>query len=278
MLKKSIASLFEEAHITDTALLPFSECRVTNARLLEEKEGFLPQSAILFLLPYYTKKPDGFSAYAASRDYHHFIKTLYASLLPRLEASFPPYRFYAYTDHAPIDERHAAVRAGLGVFGKNGLLLTEKYSSYQFIAEVLTDAPPALLGEAELHPLTACEDCGCCRLACPTGILRGEGEACLSAITQKKGELSEDEARLLIENDTVWGCDACQECCPYTLRAKKNGTIYTHIPYFLEDCIYALSYEAIEKMPKDTFKKYAFAWRGRQVLLRNLKIREKSEE
>ncbi len=274
MLKKAVADLFRESFIVDTALLPFSECCITNARLLEDKEGFSPKSAILFLLPYYTKSPDGFSAYAAPRDYHHFIKVLYASLLPRLEALFAPYRFYAYTDHAPIDERHAAVRAGLGVFGKNGLLLTEKYGSYQFIAEVLSDAPISALGEADVYPLSACEDCGRCRAACPTGILRGEGEDCLSAITQKKGELTEKECRLLIENDTVWGCDACQECCPYTLRAKKNGTIYTHIPYFLEDCIYALSYEAIEKMPKELFRQYAFAWRGRAVLLRNLRLKE----
>ena len=275
MLKKALSSLFAEAHIVDTALLPFSECRQTLPRLLEEKEGFAPQSVILFLLPYYTKKPEGFSAYAAPRDYHHFIKALYATLLPQLEASLSPYRFYAFTDHSPIDERHAAVRAGLGVFGQNGLLLTEKYSSYQFIAEIITDAPLALLGEADLAPLASCLACGRCRDACPTGILRGEGEDCLSAITQKKGALSPEEEALLRREGSAWGCDACQEACPYTERAKKNGTIYTTIPYFREECIYSLSTALIETMPKERFRQYAFAWRGRQVLLRNLKLLNK---
>ena len=85
-----------------------------------------------------------------------------------------------------------------------------------------------------------CEDCGRCKTACPTGILRGEGKDCLSAITQKKGELTHEEERLILENNTVWGCDACQSCCPYTIRAKARGTVYTPIPYFKEECIIEL--------------------------------------
>ena len=197
MLKDSLSALFTAHCIEDVALLPFSECKVQKGYLLEKKEGFCPSSVILFLLPYYTETPDNFSAYAVCRDYHFFIRELENTLLPKLEEAFSPYRFYAFTDHSPIDEREAAVRSGLGVFGKNGLLLTEKYSSFHFIAEIFTDAPLSLLGEAKLHPFATCFQCGACQRACPSGVLRGEGKECLSAITQKKGELSADEERLL---------------------------------------------------------------------------------
>lgn len=275
-MEKDYRSLFLSEGIDSVALLPFSECKVTLSGLLE-KEDFRPESAILFLIPYFGGFPENLSAYAAAEDYHLFVKALHEHLSPALASLFPGYRFRAYADHSPIDERHAAVRAGLGVFGKNGLLLTEKYSSFQFIGEILTDAPTALLGEYILHPLTSCEGCGSCLAACPTGILRGEGADCLSAITQRKGELTETEMALIRRHHTVWGCDECQRVCPYTRRAMQSGSIYTSIPFFRENRIECLTAEMLSGMDKDTFRRRAFAWRGRKTVERNLAVLQKNK-
>ena len=272
-MNESISLLFGEEKIDSFALLPFSACRVTRPYLYE-KEGLVPQSAILFLMPYYTLTPENFSAYAAPRDYHLYIKALGKRLLARLEALYPKHRFFIFADHSPIDERHAAVLGGLGVFGKNGLLLSEKYGSYQFIGEILSDAPPSLLGEVTLFPLRSCLDCGACRRACPTGILGGSGTECLSAITQKKGELSEEEKALMRRENTAWGCDACQSVCPYNLRAKEAGTLITPIPFFKEKLIARFDSEMLAALDESAFAERAFSWRGRAVAQRNAKILE----
>ena len=276
-MKSTVCKLFADEGLTDVAFLPFSACRVTLPRLLE-KEGFAPQSVILFLVPYFGGYAENLSAYAATEDYHLFAKELGARLSPALSSLFPDFRFRLFSDHSPIDERHAAVRAGLGVFGKNGLLLTERYSSFQFIGEIITDVPAALWGETPLFPLRGCEGCGRCLSACPTGILRGEGEDCLSAITQKKGELSPDEKALMRKHHTAWGCDACQKCCPYTQRALASGSIYTPLPFFQKNRIHALSSALLSHMPEEEFRRRAFAWRGRKTVERNVALLEKEDE
>lgn len=266
--------LFFREHIDSVAVLPLSECRVTLPRLLGA-DGTIPVSAILFLIPYFGGFPENLSAYAAAEDYHLFVRELYERLSPALSELFPDYHFRMYADHSPIDERLAAVRAGLGVFGKNGLLLTEKYSSFQFIGEILTDAPTELLGGYTLFPLSSCTGCGKCLAACPTGVLRGEGADCLSAITQRKGKLSEEEVALLRRCHTVWGCDECQRVCPYTERAISSGSIYTPIPFFRENRIEHLTSASLAEMDEDTFRRRAFAWRGRGVVERNTTLIEK---
>lgn len=272
-MTNELKKLFLEEHIKKAAHLPLEVCRVSLPKLLEENP-FEARSVILFLMPYYVDTPDNFSAYAAAEDYHFYVKQLSARLIPRLTELYHGYQFRLFADHSPIDERHAAVLSGLGVFGKNGLLLTEEYSSFQFIGEIVSDAPPTLFGEYNLFPLSSCENCGACLSACPTGILRGEGCDCLSAITQKKGELSEEEKSLMRRYHTAWGCDVCQNVCPYTLRAKKNGTIYTDIPFFKENRITHFSSEMLASLDKAQFSRRAFGWRGRKTAERNAKIIE----
>ena len=268
-MKQELTTFFQNEKIEKWAHLPFSACRVTLPKLLEKEEDFTPQSVILFLIPYFGGFPQNLSAYAASEDYHLFVKTLWERLSPRLAARFPLYRFRMYADHSPIDERHAAVCAGLGVFGKNGLLLTREFSSFQFIGEILTDAPPNALGDYTLFPLRGCENCGKCLSACPTGVLRGKEKDCLSAVTQRKGALSTAEEALMKQVGTAWGCDECQRVCPYTARALAEGTIYSPIPFFRENRIEALTPKTLSALDKEAFRRRAFAWRGHAVAERN---------
>ena len=112
-----------------------------------------------------------------------------------------------------------------------------------------------------------CISCGACRRACPTGCLRGEGESCLSAITQRKGELTEEEAEMMRKFNTVWGCDLCQSSCPHNIKPKV-----TPLRFFHEDRITRLTRERLDGMSKEEFNARAFAWRGRKTVERNLAI------
>ncbi|MCQ2413915.1 MAG: hypothetical protein MJ082_03850, partial [Clostridia bacterium] len=137
---------------------------------------------------------------------------------------------------------------------------------YIFIADVITDIPPEELGATEPKEIRACLHCGKCLAACPTGILRGEGTDCLSAITQRKGELLPGEINLMKKYNTVWGCDECQCHCPFNKNAEK-----TPVGFFYEERIGKLTSEILTGMSKEEFMKRAFSWRGRKTVERNLK-------
>ena len=273
MVTEQIKKAFSAEGIDKIALLPFSECCVTNPHLYE-KRGFLPKSVLVFLIPYYTKAPDNFSAYAAAEDYHYYAKALYERMEGALRRLYPEGDFLGFADHSPIDERDAAIKGGLGVFGKNRLLISKEYGTYQFIGEFLSTLPPEAFGEVSVSPFTLCIGCGACQSACPTGVLRGESDACLSAITQKKGELTEEEKALMRNVGTAWGCDECQRVCPYTKEALRLGTALSQIPFFKENLILHLDTKAVEEMPDEAFSRRAFAWRGRKTVLRNTRILE----
>lgn len=257
---------FEKEGIECYSVLSYSDCRESAPRIMQ-REPFAPKSVIIFLIPYFAGVPKNISRYAASRDYHLYIKEVNERLAKEIKAHFPTAMAKGYGDHSPIDERSAALVAGLGVLGDNGLLINEKYGSYVFIADLVTDIDPAQLCAKPPREVRSCEHCGACKRACPTGILRGEGSDCLSAITQRKGELTEDECALMREYNTAWGCDICQTACPYNKNPRK-----TPIPFFYTDPIYNLTEDILDKMDKKTFLSRAFSWRGRKTVERNLKI------
>jgi len=246
------------------ATLSYSDCRVTNPALIE-REGFIPKSVIIYLLPYYVGETENISRYAAALDYHIAIRNVADGLIERLSKEYPGASFKGYGDHSPIDEIHAGIAAGLGILGDNGLLINEKYGSYIFVGDVLTDIEPQLLGAVEPRGLATCIHCGECKRLCPTGILRGEEKSCLSAITQRKGELFNFEVDLMRKVDTVWGCDVCQEHCPY-----NRNPVTTPIEFFHKELILRLDRDTVDAMDKEALRKRAFGWRGRRVLERNL--------
>ena len=187
-----------------------------------------------------------------------------------MKSSYPTSRFECFADNSPIDERHAAALCGLGMLGDNGLLITEKYSSYVFLGEIITDYPI----ESEAQEIKHCLKCGKCQLACPMGSI---GE-CLSSLTQKKGELSDTDSSAIRKYSCAWGCDICQEVCPYTIRAKRTGSIYTNVDFFKEELIPVLTSEMLQSMSDEDFSQRAYSWRGRNTILRNLRIIENNME
>ncbi len=265
-MKEIIKNHFLSLNIEYFAILSYSDLRETNSRIIE-REGFAPKSAIVYLLPYYAGETVNLSRYAASLDYHLAISEINASLEELIKTHFPGSKVKGYGDHSPIDERHAALIGGLGILGDNGLLINEKYGSYIFIADILTDIEPETLGAASPCEIGFCESCGACKRACPTGILSGEGTDCLSAITQRKGELTEGEIALIIEHNTAWGCDACQTSCPHNESPR-----ITPVDFFHKDRIPHLTRERLDAMSDEEFSRRAFAWRKRKTVERNLDI------
>lgn len=265
-----LSNFLQKKQIELFAPVPLSACKIRKPYLLD-RAGISDGTVVMILVPYYTPVCDlpsvNLSAYAIAEDYHRFFAALFDELLPQLQERFPSNRFAGFTDHSPIDEIHAASRAGLGVIGKNGLLLTQPYSSYVFLGELITDRQT----DVAAHPVTFCENCGACRAACPAPT------ACLSALTQKKGELTEDEIAAIRNLNSVWGCDICQAVCPHTIRAKKNGTIFSPIPYFSQQTTPHLTSSLLRAMSDEEFEKRAYAWRGRSTIERNLRLFEKGD-
>lgn len=263
-----IRGFFENEKIEYYAALDYKNVREINPRI-RERHSLDAKSVIIFLVPYYAGKTENLSKYSAARDYHLYIKDVTARLISILRDLYPDNNFVGFGDHSPIDERSAALAAGLGILGDNGLLINEKYGTYVFLADVISDLAPEKLGVKEPKELERCEGCGACRTACPTGILAGKSSECLSAITQKKGDLSDEEVSLMKKYNTVWGCDACQDFCPHNINPKT-----TPIDFFLECRIEHLTGDILNSMSDEEFSKRAFAWRGRKTVARNLEFFE----
>jgi epoxyqueuosine reductase len=157
--------------------------------------------------------------YARGPDYHDVLFHRLRQLLDWLQAAVPECRGRAVVDTAPLLERDFARRAGLGWFGKNTMLLNKRFGSYFLLG--------ALLVDLELIPdrpqeTSHCGTCTACLDACPTQALVTPGQLdarrCISYLTiELKGPVAEDLRRSL--GDWVFGCDICQEVCPWNRKA-----------------------------------------------------------
>lgn len=251
--------------------VPIEKCHISRPYKLREFEDTDTSrlGVIIMAIPYYTHADAlNISRYAAPCDYHAFCDGLFADLIPKLKERFAPYKFCGFADNSPIFERDAAALAGLGVIGDNCMLITEKYSSYVFLAEIITDYPIPL---SDTYEIKHCEGCGKCRAACPISDI---GQ-CLSALTQKKGELTSAEREAILKYGSAWGCDICQDVCPHTAAAIKRGTIYTPVKFFNESLTPYLTLQDVNDMSDEDFSKRAYSWRGRKVILRNLELFDK---
>lgn len=261
---------FEREKIELYGSLSLDDCKIIRPYLLE-RCGVTAGSAVVFAVPYYSRAAESekrnVSLYAVPRDYHLYFKELGQRFASAFSESFPDAKFGFFSDHSPIDEVNAAAKTGLGIIGRNHLLITEKYSSFIFLGEIVTDLElPSDPSEIKL-----CESCGLCSDTCPVDLSL---EACLSALTQKKGELTEKEKAKILDHGLVWGCDRCQTACPHTQRAIRNETIYSPVDFFSEKCLPELSAELVEKMPDEDFEARAYSWRGKETVLRNLRLFE----
>lgn len=153
--------------------------------------------------------------YARGGDYHELMRDRLLLLAQRITASFPGTATRPYVDTGPILERELAAAAGLGAVGKNTNLLTRGAGSWFLLGELLTTLD---LAASPPVPYDVCGRCTRCLEACPTGALpapwRLDARRCISYWTiEHRGTLPAEVRPLL--GDWVFGCDVCQEVCPY---------------------------------------------------------------
>ncbi len=221
------------------------------------------KSIAVYLFPYYLGedyyKASNISKYAVPEDYHIIASRYLETAVQELKNTYPRYRFEYFCDNSPIPEVRAAVLAGLGVEGENGLLINEKYGSFCFIGEIVTDMEisPSCVSEKE------CLKCKKCEKACPGKAIEDGAvsrEKCFSDITQRKKALPEELQKFIAESGCIWGCDICQDVCPM----NKSISVTPVKEFFLSAKPTYASGDSIENR--------AYAWRGNDVIERNFKI------
>jgi epoxyqueuosine reductase len=176
-----------------------------------------------FSRPEPSREPKGWiSRYAWGDDYHDLIKRKLEALLGRVkELHDRPVEGRAFVDSGPVLERDFAGVGGLGWIGKNTHLISPKKGSWFFLGELFLDLPLAYD-----RPLRdRCGKCELCLTACPTGAFVGpyllDARRCISYLTIELKGWMPRPLRPLVGNH-VFGCDICQEVCPYNVRAPTT--------------------------------------------------------
>lgn len=186
------------------------------------------RSVISLMFNYYSDEvqsdPDAprISRYAYGRDYHRVLRKRLKLLFSRLQEEFGEISGRGFVDSAPVLERDWARRAGNGWVGKNTMLINPKAGSYYFLAELITD----LALEADAPMKDYCGTCTKCIDACPTDAISKagyilDGSRCISYLTIELKDAIPDEFAGKMEN-WMFGCDICQEVCPWNRFARKH--------------------------------------------------------
>jgi epoxyqueuosine reductase len=168
------------------------------------------------------------SRYAWGSDYHDVLRGQLDALTADMRDRFDePFEVRAYADTGPIQERIFAKHAGIGWIGKNTLVLNQSLGSWFFLGTILTtlEIAPTLSGVEAPQP-DLCGSCTRCIDACPTDALIDpyllDARRCISYLTiEHRGPIAE-ELREPIGNH-VYGCDICQDVCPWNRRAPVTA-------------------------------------------------------
>lgn len=167
------------------------------------------------------------SRYAWGADYHDVLRQGLEMLVRRIqELHNEPFDWKICVDTAPLLERSYAQAAGLGWIGKNTCLINQQQGSWFFLGELLLSIPLA----PDAPPPGRCGSCTRCIDACPTAAIvpdaRGgwtlDARACISYLTiEKRGEIANELAAKI--GSHVFGCDICQDVCPWNSRASVTA-------------------------------------------------------
>ena len=156
------------------------------------------------------------ASYACNRDYHKILKKMLQSLLRELQTQYPQLQGRAFVDSAPLLEKQYAVEAGLGWIGRQSLLITPEFGSYVLLGELVLDM------EADAYDApyegVGCGECRRCMDVCPTSAIVTpmtiDTSKCISCRTIE----SDNDANIDLHG-WIFGCDECQNCCPYNRQA-----------------------------------------------------------
>lgn len=187
------------------------------------------RSVLCFADPYYpeslpSRPPQSrpIAKYAMGRDYHKVLKKRLGRIVEDIEKKYPGSQNRICVDSAPIMEHYWAKQSGIGFLGKNSLLISKNAGSYVYLGEILSSVEL----EADSPSYSQCAECRRCMDACPTQAIVQEGQIdarkCLSYHTiEKKSDYSPIEKDWLQSENTIFGCDICQDVCPFNQRLRQ---------------------------------------------------------
>jgi epoxyqueuosine reductase len=214
------------------------------------------------------------SRYAWGTDYHEVLGAKLEALVTTMRTEFAdPFDAKWYVDTGPVHERAAAHHAGLGWLAKNTLLINPEIGSWIFLGVILTtlDLAPSL-AHAEAPPPDLCGQCTLCIDACPTGAIIEpyvlDARRCISYLTiELRGEIPEEFRGPMGRH--VFGCDICQDVCPWNRRAPSSN----ESSFAPRDGLLAPDLEWLASLTEEEFRKVFHEspvkrtkWRG---LIRN---------
>jgi epoxyqueuosine reductase len=213
------------------------------------------KSVVSLLLNYYpsqkqTENSYKLSKYAYGTDYHFVIKDKLKLLLAYIKEEIGDITGRAFVDSAPVLDKAWAAKSGLGWVGKHSNLLTQQVGSYYFIAELIID----LELDYDTPVTSHCGTCTACIDACPTEAIVEpyvvDGSKCISYFTiELKDNISTEFKDKF--NDWMFGCDICQDVCPWNRFSKShNEPLFNPHPELL-----SMTKKDWEEITEDTFRK-----------------------
>ena len=238
------------------------------------------RSLVAVAMPYQDLAGGPIARYARGPDYHQVLTYKLAILARWLQENAGTAASTAIAvDTSPLIDRAVAARAGLGFYGKHGGIITRRWGSLVTLGTLLTTL--RLRPDPPLE--NRCGACDLCMRACPTGAIVAPGQVdplrCLSTWTQTRGSLPA-WVRLAV-GTRVFGCDTCQEVCPYNqpllapqISTRGHTAADGAGPDSDEDHCRELCRLATmdEASFQNTFAHTAAGWRGRNVLRRNAAV------
>ena len=164
------------------------------------------------------------SKYAYGKDYHKVLKKKLKKLFFLMREKIGNIEGRVFVDSAPIHERAWAKLSGLGWIGKNSLLINKNQGSFFFLAEIICD----LELEYDEPVLNRCGNCSRCIDACPTDAITKaqviNAKKCISYLTiENKDNIPEELNDSM--NNSIFGCDICQDVCPWNKNSKPHEEI-----------------------------------------------------
>nr|WP_294903104.1 tRNA epoxyqueuosine(34) reductase QueG [uncultured Lacibacter sp.] len=191
------------------------------------------------------------SKYAYGNDYHEVIRSKLKELLQRINQQIGEVNGRGFVDSAPVLERSWAQRSGLGWVGKNGNLISKQSGSFFFLATLICDLD---LVYDDPFAKDYCGSCTKCIDNCPTdAILPNKtinGSQCISYFTIELKDALIDEQMKGKFNNWMFGCDVCQDVCPWNRFSKPtNEKAFTPVPEILN-----LTTKQWEEMSEEVFR------------------------
>lgn len=220
---------------------------------------------------------NGFSIYTRGHDYHKVVKKYLDSICEYIEILGG--EAISLVDSNTLPERYIAYLSGIGFIGKNNMIITNKYGSYVFLGEIITDLDiecKDIRQFNEIKEYKECKDCSICYNECPSKAINSfkrNSNICVSYFTQKK-DLDDKYIKLL--KGRVFGCDSCQNKCPYNANIEFSKIEEFKPLDFMNKENEKFIININNKDFKETLKQTSCGWRGKNVLKRNALLRKKS--